>query len=179
MRALRIVSLLSVVLFLAGCTQDVTVQEGKQVQEPTEQITQINEESLKLSEQINHLKEEKLAFLAADQFGREFYQAMVHGDVEKLKQVTDSNLEIFKDHIEMKVSEELVVIPFKAFQTAAHLSNNVIVKTNGYEFDPIKQVMGIYYMIIETQNSSAYFLNVELVKTNTLKWTVSNVELDV
>lgn len=194
MQALRFILTSVLVVFLMGCTneqgglisntdqnteviQEITKQEEKQIQELTEQIEQITDENHKLTEKILILEDEKRAFFTADQFGRELYHAMVHGDVEKLKQLTTSNLQVFDDRFEQKVSDELVAIPFSGLQTDPHLNNDVIIKTNGFGYDQDKQIINLHYMIID--NLSVYFLNVELFKVDNLKWTVNNVEFDI
>ena len=181
---------LVIVIFLIGCSLESDGQEKQETnteentpinqEQLIHQVQQLSEENHELTQQMTHLENEKREFLIADRFGRELYQAMVLGDQEKLHELTaTSDLNVFDNRFELQVGEELVEIPFSHLQTEAHLNHQVIVKTNGFGLDQDEQMMRIHYAIIEPEKSSQYFLNVNLVKVDTLEWSVQDVEFDI
>lgn len=206
MHTLRLIIFLAILFLQFGCSQKVPqpveldtiiddsieetsgimVQKENKIQELVEQIEKLEYENNEHIMRIYNLENEKRQFTIADRFGRKLYQAMVFSDVEVLQELTKtSDLQVFNDRFELLVGDELIQIPFSHLQTDVHLNNQVILKTNGFGFDDDLQVMSIHYTVIEPENaekfrlSSEYFLNVNLMKVNTLEWTVINVEFDI
>lgn len=161
----------------AYATKELVDTNDEKMKEAIKDMIKTNDDEL--TEQIRNLKEEKKAFFVADQYGRELYHAMVHGDIAKLDQLTTSDLHVFDGHFEVKVNEKTIEVPFSSLQTEPYLNNHVILKTNGYGFDQDnQQVMKIHYMIIHPEKPSSY-LNVHLIKVDHLRWKVREVYFDI
>lgn len=160
----------------AYATKELVDTNDEKMKEAIKEMIKANDNEL--TEQIKTFKEEKEAFFSADQYGRELYHAMIHGDIEKLEEVTTSNIEVYDDRIKVKVNEKTIEFPFSSLQTEPYLNNHVILKTNGYAFHQDNQAMKIYYMLIHPEKPSSY-LNVLLIKVDHLRWKVREVYFDI
>lgn len=136
-------------------TENQLKELREELRQAEDQLDQFNGQLVDLHNENERLEEEKRVFFQADQYGRELYHAMVHGDVKQLESLTSSEIDVFEDYFEIDRYDETIQIPFQHLQTEAHLNNEVIVKTNGYGYKEESEKMMIFYMMIDYDSLSA------------------------
>lgn len=181
-------------LFVIGCQNDtiktksveITEAEAKQVEDlkqlNKELNTQLDDLKLaysKLERKINDKEKGYEKFTIADQHGRKFYQAMIHGNIETLKEMVTSDIQVYSDYLGNNLSNgNTVKVPFKSIQTEEFKSNNVIMSTNGFDYDDEENTLNIYYAIMHPERNRSQ-LNIELVEESKNNWRIKFVIFDI